>query len=134
MIVVLAVLGFALGLILTRGPMRSAAVEERAAASAIAGTLRLARTRAIAEGRPVVVAFSPATHRVQAEGSPAQALPPAVGVAVVSLAGTAAAGNPSIRFAPDGSSTGGRVQLADGDRRVDVGVDWLTGRVRIAEP
>ena len=38
-----------------------------------------------------------------------------------------------IRFNPDGSSTGGRIALADGQRRMAVGVDWLTGRVSIAD-
>jgi general secretion pathway protein H len=37
-----------------------------------------------------------------------------------------------IRFNPDGSSTGGRIVLADGHRSIDIGVDWLTGRVSIA--
>jgi len=38
-----------------------------------------------------------------------------------------------IRFNPDGSSTGGRISLADGRRRLGVGVDWLTGRVSVAD-
>jgi len=38
-----------------------------------------------------------------------------------------------IRFNPDGSSTGGRISLADGRRRIGVGVDWLTGRVSVAD-
>jgi general secretion pathway protein H len=37
-----------------------------------------------------------------------------------------------IRFNPDGSSTGGRIVLAEGERRTAVGVDWLTGRVSVA--
>ena len=37
------------------------------------------------------------------------------------------------RFAPDGSSTGARILLADGDRRIQIGVDWLTGRVSTAD-
>jgi general secretion pathway protein H len=35
----------------------------------------------------------------------------------------------SIRFNPDGSSTGGRISLADGGRAITIGVDWLTGRI-----
>jgi general secretion pathway protein H len=37
----------------------------------------------------------------------------------------------AIRFYGDGSSTGGRVTIGEGDRRFEVDVDWLTGRVRI---
>jgi general secretion pathway protein H len=39
----------------------------------------------------------------------------------------------AIRFYPDGGSTGGRVTLAAGERKYDVDVDWLTGRVAILE-
>jgi len=37
----------------------------------------------------------------------------------------------AIRFYPDGSSNGGRVTLAAGDRGFEVDVDWLTGHVTI---
>ena len=42
-------------------------------------------------------------------------------------------GEGDIRFNPDGSSTGGRISLIDGQRKVAVGVDWLTGRVSVAD-
>lgn len=37
----------------------------------------------------------------------------------------------SIRFYPDGSSTGGRITIKAGDNQQGVDVDWLTGRVKI---
>ena len=37
----------------------------------------------------------------------------------------------AIRFFPDGSSTGGRVTVASGERKFLVDVDWLTGKVSI---
>ena len=39
----------------------------------------------------------------------------------------------SIRFYPDGSSTGGRITVASGERKYLVDVDWLTGRVSIGD-
>ncbi len=39
----------------------------------------------------------------------------------------------AIRFFPDGGSNGGRITLAAGERKYDVDVDWLTGRVSILE-
>jgi general secretion pathway protein H len=39
----------------------------------------------------------------------------------------------AIRFFPDGGSNGGRITLAAGERKYDVDVDWLTGRVTILE-
>ena len=40
----------------------------------------------------------------------------------------------SIRFFPTGGSTGGRITLSVGERKYEVDVDWLTGKVRILEP
>ncbi len=39
----------------------------------------------------------------------------------------------AIRFFPDGGSNGGRITLAAGERKYDIDVDWLTGRVAIQE-
>jgi general secretion pathway protein H len=39
----------------------------------------------------------------------------------------------AIRFFPDGGSNGGRVTLAAGERKYNVDVDWLTGRVAILD-
>jgi general secretion pathway protein H len=41
----------------------------------------------------------------------------------------------AIRFFPDGSSTGGRIELRLHERRAVVAVDWLSGRVtRLGTP
>ena len=39
----------------------------------------------------------------------------------------------AVRFYADGGSNGGRITLAAGERKFDVDVDWLTGRVAILE-
>ena len=39
----------------------------------------------------------------------------------------------TIRFYSDGSSTGGRITVASGERKYLVDVDWLTGRVSIGD-
>ena len=38
-----------------------------------------------------------------------------------------------IRFAPDGSSTGGRVLLGTGRRQLSITVQWLTGQVSVGD-
>jgi len=43
------------------------------------------------------------------------------------------ANNAAIRFYPDGSSTGGRVTLAMGERKYLIDVDWLTGQTEILD-
>lgn len=37
----------------------------------------------------------------------------------------------NIRFFPDGSSTGGRIEVADQKHRYTLDVDWLTGRIEL---
>jgi general secretion pathway protein H len=39
----------------------------------------------------------------------------------------------AIRFYPDGGSNGGRITVAAGERKYEVDVDWLTGRVAILD-
>lgn len=128
-IVVLAILALVGGLVLGRGPPRSAGVEMRGAVGTVAQTLRLARTRAIAGNRTVAVEFDVQGGSYRIGGERARGLPPGVGMAVTSMQGVGG----SILFLADGSSSGGRVELAGGGRQAQVGVDWLTGRVSVVD-
>ena len=132
-VVVLAILGLVGGLVLTRGSQRSAALEMRAASGAVTQAMRSARTRAIATNRPVVVVFDTGAATLQVAGGPVRALPPGVQIAVTSTADLVGRQRSGIEFLPDGSSSGGRVELADGARRVMVGVDWISGRVSVVD-
>ncbi len=137
MIVVLAVLGMVGGLVLTRGPPRSAALEMRAAANAVAQSLRVARTRAIMSNQRVMVALDPRARTLRIGVGAPRGLPADIAMAVITTADLASAqpgaGGPAgIAFLPDGSSSGGRVELQAGTQHMQVGVDWLTGRVSVA--
>ncbi|MDO9712290.1 GspH/FimT family pseudopilin [Paracraurococcus lichenis] len=133
MIVVLAVLALVAGLFAMRGPPRSAALDLRAAAGTLVQDLRLARATAIARNASRRVLLDPADARWQAEGGAPRALPPGTAM-VVRAAATETGGRlAAIRFAPDGSSTGGWIELADGRRRMQLGIDWLSGRVSLTE-
>jgi general secretion pathway protein H len=132
MIVVLVVLGLALGLVMGRGPMHSSALDARMAAREVAQALRLARSRAIALNRPIAVSLDIAARAVRIDGSQYQVLPRAVGVTATTSTGEAIAGRVvAIRFAPDGSSSGARIVLGEGKFVRQVVVDWLTGRVSV---
>ncbi len=135
MLVVLAILGMVGAVVLVRGPGRSAALDLRTASTTVVGALRLARSRAIATDRPTLVRFDAGRATLQVGADPARALPAGIGMAIVT-ARDAATGDgdrtPTIRFLPDGSSTGGRVELTGQGRTARVGVDWLTGRVSLA--
>jgi general secretion pathway protein H len=134
MLVVLAILGFALVLIIGYKPPWSRGFDIDATAGELASQLRLVRSEAIAENRPVALQLDLSGHRYRAGAAPPRALPAALSLALLTVVGerqSVDVGN--IRFNPDGSSTGGRIVLADGSRRVAVGVDWLTGRVSVAD-
>ena len=117
MIVVLVVLGLALGLVMTHGPARSPRLELDAAARQVAGALRLARSRAIAQERTVPVAFATGGYELDGDA------------AVSWAADVTPMGDRVISFTPDGGSSGGRIVLRGGGHQVAIGVDWLTGRV-----
>jgi len=134
MIVVIAVLGFALALIVGFRPPWSRGLEIDTAAAELAAQLRLARSQAIAGNRAVAVEFDLAGHRYRAGGGAVRPFPAKLAVELLTIAGERhGADIGDIRFHPDGSSTGGRIVLADRTRRVAIGVDWLTGRIGVAD-
>jgi general secretion pathway protein H len=132
-VVVLAVLGFALVLLVGYRSPWSKGFDIDSTAAELAGRLRLVRSEAIAGNRPVVLEFDLPGRRYRGGTAAPRALPTGLAIELLTVAGerpNAAGGG--ILFHPDGSSTGGRIVLADGTRRVAVGVDWLTGRVSVA--
>jgi general secretion pathway protein H len=122
MLVVLVVLGLIGSLVLARGPSRSAGLSARMAANALAGVLRAARSEAIADDRPVTVVIDGAAGTVRVDSKPARS----VGALLTPSA-------QPIVFAPDGSSGGGHIDVVAGTVHKAVAVDWLTGRVSIAD-
>lgn len=120
-LVVLAILGLGAGLVATRLKPGGTGLQVRAAASDFRDLLRAARSSAIGENRTVTVQTVPGGAAFSG-GRP-------FGLA----AGLRLGGPPLMAFGPDGSATAARFQLTDGQRVVWVDVDWLTGRVALAE-
>ena len=131
-LVVLAVLGLATGLVLARGPARSAGLDARAAAVEVADMLRQARAQAIAGNRVVRVIVDSSGRRVAAADGTMRGVSLSAGT-VVNLAGATRDDLAAITFAPDGSSTGGQIDLTVSGRRARVAVSWLTGRVSVGD-
>ena len=134
LLVVLAVMGFALVLIVGYKAPWSSALGLEGTAAELASGLRLARSQAIAGNQPVAFSLDLAGHRFRVGGEAPRGLPVKLSIALLTVTGekrNATTGD--IRFNPDGSSSGGRITLADGSRRIAVGVDWLTGRVTVAD-
>jgi general secretion pathway protein H len=133
-IVTLAILGFALVLVAGYKPPWSSGLGLKGTASELASGLRLARSEAIAGNRPVAFDLDVTGHVYRVGAGAARRLPANLSIELLTITGEkrgASVGD--IRFNPDGSSTGGRIALADGKQRVAVGVDWLTGRVSVAD-
>lgn len=132
-IVVLAVLGLALTVVLSYGPPSSGALSLRTTAARLAGGLREARAEAIAGNRPIGLTLDLTNRQWHVADHAPTALPDGINVRLLTVAGEAAGSVGRILFLPDGSSTGGRIELAAGKRRWEIGTDWLSGRVIEAE-
>jgi general secretion pathway protein H len=134
LLVVLAVMGFVLVLVTAYKPMWSNGLSLEATASELASGLRLARAEAIAGNRPVAFEMDLPGHRYSIGKGAPRALPPALAIEMLTIRGERLSPDvAAIRFNPDGSSTGGRITIAEAKRRVAVGVDWLTGRITTAD-
>ena len=130
--VVLAVIGLAFALIVGHRPPWSRGFDLDATARELLAQLRLVRSEAIASNQAVTVEFDLPARRYQAGDAASRELPAGVAIELLTVAGEQRGVAAGIRFHPDGSSTGGRILLADRTRQVVIGVDWLTGRVTIA--
>jgi general secretion pathway protein H len=127
-------MGLVLALVVGYRAPWSSGLSIEGTAAELASGLRLARSQAIADNRPVAFALDLAGHRYRVGGDLPRSLPTKLALGLLTVNGerrSAAIGD--IRFNPDGSSSGGRIVLANGSRRVAVGVDWLTGRVTVAD-
>lgn len=135
MLVVLAILGFAYSL---APPMFSSGVsttELKSAARQLAAGLRKARGHAIQVRRDATLTVDVEQRRFRISGDDKAYPLPAKAELTVFTSKADAEGERSgaIRFHPDGSSTGGRITVASGERKFLVDVEWLTGRVEILE-
>lgn len=113
----------------------SGATELRGAARQLAAGLRNARNEAISSRRDALLTLDLAAHRFAVSGDPRTiALPADVALTLDTAeveVNDRAAG--SIRFFPDGSSTGGAITVVNARLSYRVTVDWLTGAIAIIE-
>ncbi len=132
-LVVVAIIAIVMGVLIGRGPVRSHGLETRAAAGALAQALRAARAQAIAADHDVTVVIDPERHVFAADNSPVGKIDPGTPVTVrpPAIMGPGPIGK--ILFSADGSSTGGDILLGQGRRRLDISVEWLTGKVSVAD-
>jgi general secretion pathway protein H len=135
-LVVLAIMAIGAALVV---PMVSGAGAStgdlKTAARQIAAGLRHARSEAIAQRRETLVTLDLEKKSFKVADEPREiALPPKVDLKLFTAQSDLVSERQgAIRFFPDGGSNGGRVTVASGERKFEVDVDWLTGRVAILD-
>ena len=133
-LVALGIMALVLAVALPMRPRGASTIELESAAQEIAADLRETRAAAIARNKPVSFRIDVASG---AYGHDRQKQLPGKTAGIhVTLFTTEqqrlSQSLGSIRFFPDGGSTGGGVALTAGARRVVVLVDWLSGQVSVA--
>lgn len=135
LLVVMAVLALVVGTVplIFAGSFGTASL--KASARTVADGLRFARSQAIVHNREVGFTINVTTRAYsltdgrragRLRGEPEIRLFTARSERIDERTG-------SIRFFPDGGSTGGRVTLAKEQREYHVDIDWLTGRVSVRD-
>jgi general secretion pathway protein H len=109
--------------------------ELRSAARQLASGLRLARSEAVSQRRETFLLLDVAGRRFKVDRDPQEhALPRDVELKLFTAQKDLVDEKTgSIRFYPDGGSNGGRITVGSGERKYEVDVDWLTGRVAILD-
>ncbi|MEO6564619.1 MAG: GspH/FimT family pseudopilin [Casimicrobiaceae bacterium] len=107
----------------------------RSAARQLASGLRLARSEAVAQRRETFLVVDVVARRFKVDRDPKEhALPPDVDLKLYTAQKDLVDEKiGSIRFYPDGGSNGGRITVGSGERKYEIDVDWLTGRVAILD-
>ena len=109
--------------------------EMRSAARQLASGLRLARSEAVSQRRETFLVIDLAGRRFKVDRDAREyPLPKNMELKLFTAQKDLVDDKVgSIRFYPDGGSNGGRITLGSGDRKFEVDVDWLTGRVAILD-
>ena len=133
MLVVLAIVAIAYVIAVpsVRGSARG--LETRAFAHDLVSHLRAARASAISRGRSVGVSIDVAHRQYTTEtDGRVTKLPDDLVLTVTSARQMSREqGVARLLFFPDGSSSGGRIELQRGSQRLAVAVEWLIGTARI---
>lgn len=136
LIVALAVVGVLLAVVPVAIDRAGESLGYRAAVQGVVASLRQARHAAMASGAPAAFVIAPAARRYGVEGQPSESISDRLEVSATTAAALAREqGVQRIVFMPDGSSSGGSVQiLRASGQGVRLRVDWLLGRITHEPP
>lgn len=135
-VVVVLVIGVIAYVLVLGVPMRGASIYDlKSAARTLASGLRQAQATAMATRRDTLLTLDMESKEFVVPGvADARKLPQSIDFKLYTAQSEVTSDKSgSIRFYPDGSSTGGRITVSSGERKYLVDVDWLTGRVSIED-
>ncbi len=135
LLVVLSIMAVVAALVVPMFGGGVSTTDMKSAARQLAAGMRLARSEAVATRMETSVTLDLERRTFRVARDPREyALPAKVELKLVTAQSDIESEKTgSIRFFPDGGSNGGRVTLAAGERKYEVDVDWLTGRVAILD-
>ncbi len=134
-LVVVAIMGIAVAAIASAMGYSLTGQQMRGASRDLVAALRYTRGQAIVkrEAQVLMLNVDDKSYRA-ANRSPVQ-LPPQFDLAIeTARQEMISQGEGGIRFFPDGSSTGGNIELSRGDTVWRIDINWLTGEVSLREP
>jgi general secretion pathway protein H len=135
LLIVLALMAIVAGFVIPMfgGPVSTS--ELRASARQLAAGLRLAQSEAVSEHRETFLVLDVAGKRFKVDNDPKEhKLSSRIDLKLFTAQNDLVSESVgSIRFFPDGGSNGGRITVASGERKFDVDIDWLTGRIAILD-
>ena len=135
LLVVLSIMAIISALVIPMFGNGVSTTDMKSATRSLAAGLRLARSEALATRAETTVVMDLERRTFRVARDPREiALPKEIELKVFTAQSDIASERTgAIRFFPDGGSNGGRVTLASGERKFEVDVDWLTGRVAILD-
>jgi general secretion pathway protein H len=135
LLVVLAIAGLILAFVVPFGGHNREHAELSRSVDDIASALRMTRSRAIRNDQSQALLVDIGAARYRAAGASGLGGFPAGTQLTLMTTEDEKQSNAvgSIRFFPDGSSTGGGIKIERGALRYEVLVDWLTGSVTVRD-
>lgn len=135
MLVVVALMGVAMAVVAGAMGMGLAGQQIRGASRDLVAALRYTRGQAIVKREEQVLMLNVDDKSYRAAGRPIQTLPKQLDLAIeTARQEQISRGEAGIRFFPDGSSTGGNIELVRGETVWRIDINWLTGEVTLREP
>jgi general secretion pathway protein H len=135
LLIVLSIMAIIAALVVPLFGAGVSSTELKTAARQVAAGLRLARSEAVATRLDTRVMLDLEHRTFQVERQPQlHTLPRELEMKLFTAQSDLVSDKVgAIRFFPDGGSNGGRVTLSAGERKYEVDIDWLTGRVAILD-